>query len=142
MVLKKILLRKKYNKNNSIVKTINIENDLIIGSYCNISKRVVIANNVEIGDFTYLNASKYWITIESNTSIGKYCSIGPGVHIGAGNHDYTFVTTHPILFDKYYEKKLNKFDFQNANGLVDIDRKTIIGNDVWIGLNAIIKRGK
>lgn len=141
MILERYLWRNKYKKNDTIVKTINFEKDLKVGRHVSIAKRVILSNNVEIGDFTYLNASKYWITVESNTKIGKYCSIAPGVHIGAGNHDYQFVTTHPILFDKFYEKKFNKNGIQKVNGLKDKDSFTIIGNDVWIGLNAIIKRG-
>jgi len=84
----------------------------------------------------------YWITVESNVKIGSFCSIAPGVHIGAGNHEYRYVTTHPILFDKYYEQKLNMpANIQKVNGLKDKDTKTYIGNDVWIGIDAIIKRG-
>ena len=141
MIIEKYLLRDKYKKKNSLVKTINFEKDLKLGKYVNISKRVVLSNNVQIDDFTYLNANKYWITIESNTKIGKFCSIAPGVHIGAGNHDYKFVTTHPILFDSYYEKRFQRENIQKHHGLKDKDKETIIGNDVWIGLNAIIKRG-
>lgn len=135
-------LKFKYKKINTIIKSNNIENNINLGRNCLINKRVYLGNNVNIGDFTYLNSNKYWITIESDVTIGKYCSIAPGVHIGAGNHYYEFVTTHPILFDRYYEKKLkmNK-DTQKVNGLKDKEMKTIIGNDVWIGLNAIIKRG-
>lgn len=137
-VLKSIKIRINYKKCNTIVKTMNIGNNVIIGKNCNISKRTILGDNVCIGNYTYLNANKYWITFESNTSIGSFCSIAPGVHIGAGNHNYKFVTTHPILFDKYYDKN-NKF--QKCSGLLDKSKKTIIGNDVWIGLNAIIKRG-
>ena len=145
-ILKKIIKvgikKKNYKKFGTIINSINIADNVKIGNNCLIAKRVILNENVEIGDFTYLNASKYWITIESNVKIGKFCSIAPGVHIGAGNHNYKYVTTHPILFDKYYEKKLNmKPNTQKADGLKDKNDITIIGNDVWIGLNAIIKRG-
>lgn len=138
--LKTFNIQKKSRKNNTFIKTHNIGDDFKIGHNCLISKRVMISNNVSIGNFTYLNSSKYWITIESKVKIGSFCSIAPGVHIGAGNHDYNLVTTHPILFNKYYLKYLEK-DIQRKDGLVDRDLETIIGNDVWIGFNAIIKRG-
>lgn len=145
-VIKKIInvnkMKKKYKKVGTIINSINIANSVKIGENCLINKRVILEENVQVGDFTYFNSSKYWITIESNVKIGKYCSIAPGVHIGAGNHEYNYVSTHPILFDKYYEDKLNMpANTQKANGLKDKEVQTIIGNDVWIGIGAIIKRG-
>lgn len=133
---------KKYKKVGTIIKSFNIEENVKLGSNCLVNKRVILQDNVEVGNFTYFNANKYWITVESNVKIGSFCSIAPGVHIGAGNHEYTYVTTHPILFDKYYERKLNlPKNSQKTNGLKDKDKITTIGNDVWIGLNSIIKRG-
>lgn len=134
--------KRKLKKINTVLNTIHIADDLKIGEGCILAKRVAINENVEIGNFTYLNAGKYWITVESNVKIGSFCSIAPGAHIGAGNHEYSYVTTHPILFDAYYQKILNiPKNKQLAQGLKDKDETTIIGNDVWIGLNAIIKRG-
>lgn len=134
--------KRKYKKMGTTIKTINIAKNVKLGEHCLVGKRVILENDVEVGNFTYFNSSKYWITVESNVKIGSFCSVAPGVHIGAGNHEYKYVTTHPILFDKYYEKKLKMpVNTQNANGLKDKGETTIIGNDVWIGLNAIIKRG-
>ena len=145
-VIKKIInannMKKRYKKVGTTINSINIANSVKLGKSCLINRRVILEDNVEVGDFTYFNSNKYWITVESNVKIGKYCSIAPGVHIGAGNHEYKYVTTHPVLFDKYYEKKLNMpANTQKVNGLKDKDANTIIGNDVWIGLGAIIKRG-
>lgn len=145
-VIKKIInvnkMKKTHKKVGTIINSLNVASSVKVGKNCLINKRVILGENVEVGDFTYFNSSKYWITVESNVKIGKYCSIAPGVHIGAGNHEYKYVTTHPILFDKYYEKKLNMPDnTQKVNGLKDKEVKTEIGNDVWIGLGAIIKRG-
>lgn len=141
-LIKSRKIKRKLKKMNTSINTINIGKDVEIGSNCIISKRVILGDNVKIKDFTYLNSSKYWITIESNTKIGKFCSIAPGVFIGAGNHDYSFVTTHPILFDPYYDKVTGLDEKKRkVTGLKDKDAETIIGNDVWIGQNAIIKRG-
>ena len=135
-------LKRKYKKINTKLNTWYCKRDLKLGSNCLINKRTVIEENVEIGDYTYINSGKYWVTIETNVKIGKYCSIAPGVHIAAGNHEYSFVTTHPILFDKYYEKVLQMdANTQRARGLKDKEKYTCIKNDVWIGFNAIIKRG-
>lgn len=135
-------LKLNLKRHNTILNSINVGKNVQIGNNCIISKRVILGDNVSIDNFTYLNSSKYWITIESNVKIGKFCSVAPGVFIGAGNHDYNFVTTHPILFDSYYDDVTNLDSVKRkANGLKDKDCITIIGNDVWIGQNAILKRG-
>lgn len=100
-----------------------------------ITRKVAIGKNVSIGDYSYINSSYTWTIIESNTTIGKYCSIGPGVSIGYGNHDYTKISTHPFLYNTEY-------GFVSKSSALSDDRdNTIIGNDVWIGANANIKRG-
>lgn len=64
-----------------------------------------------------------------HVKIGNYCSIAPGVQRLVGNHPMHEVTTHPIFHSKEF-------------GLCDVTRYSYshltIGNDVWIGVNAII----
>ncbi|MHA7117642.1 CatB-related O-acetyltransferase [Aerococcus viridans] len=61
----------------------------------------------------------------NNASIGNYCSIGPSVKIGQGNHDVNYYTTYYKLSNRLTGKSL-------------ITKPTRIGNDVWIGANAVI----
>lgn len=64
----------------------------------------------------------------TKTSIGNYCTIGNNVFIGQGEHDYKQVALSGQLYDfNAYEKYTKK--------------ECIIGNDVWIGVSAIILRG-
>jgi len=143
-IIKKIInfIMIKIKFKNSNIKSFHISKGVTIGNNCLISKYTQIGDNVKIGDCTYFNSDKNWIIVESNVKIGKYCSIAPGVVIGVGNHNYNNVTTHPILYNPYY---LNNMNLDNSklkqNGLVDKDVYTVIGNDVWIGMNANIKRG-
>lgn len=67
--------------------------------------------------------------IPSGVCFGNYCSIAEGVKIFRANHPLEVFTSHPIFYnpvmgyvdkDKLYRPVLN------------------IGNDVWIGANAII----
>lgn len=135
-------LKLSMRKKGTILRSLNIEKDIIIGQNCLIGKKSYISNNVCIGNFTYLNSNIIPITIESNTTIGNYCSIAPGVTIGMGNHYLDTATTHPILFDKYYINAFNNMEIkQSLEGLSDKDKNTIIGSDVWIGAYANIKRG-
>lgn len=141
-IIRKITIRKKAKKKCSIIRGWNISEDLIIGQGCIVGKRTHISSGVSIGNCTYLNGNQLDVIIESNTEIGNFCSIGPGVIIGMGNHYVNKVTTHPLLFNSYYK---NILKLQNAklklDGLEDKDNKTVIGNDVWIGARANIKRG-
>jgi chloramphenicol O-acetyltransferase len=134
-ILRKVFFNIRLKKKTSFIKTLYFHSDIKIGKCVKIGKNVEIGNNVEIGDYSYINTNKNWSTIESNVKIGKFCSIGPNVTIALGNHNYNFITTHPILYNKKYKFIPNNYD------LDDKMEKTIIGNDVWIGANSNIKRG-
>jgi acetyltransferase-like isoleucine patch superfamily enzyme len=94
----------------------------------------VVLQEVEIGDFTYIaNGSSI-----KRTKIGKYCSIGPDVKCGLGRHpSHTFVSTHPMFFSTL---KQSQITFADKNYFDDFKRVEI-GNDVWIGANAVIVDG-
>ena len=91
--------------------------------------------NAELGDFSYVarNSQIY------NTRVGKFTCIGPNVSAGMGAHPSAdFVSTHPLFYSTLGQ----------AGGLVIVKENlfdefpfTEIGNDVWIGNNAIIKYG-
>lgn len=64
-----------------------------------------------------------------HVDIGAYCSIAPGVQRLVGNHPYTNASSHPIFYSKEFGCIAEtRYD----------EHKLIIGNDVWIGVNAII----
>jgi acetyltransferase-like isoleucine patch superfamily enzyme len=87
-----------------------------------------------IGNHTYIN--KYCLIDRNTKSIGNFCSIAYGVKIGLGNHPTKWVSTHPFAYDtKYGFVSTGKsFDEQTTESCT-------IGNDVWIGANAIILAG-
>lgn len=80
------------------------------------------------------------------TDIGKYCSIAPNVHVIIGTHPSNgFVSTCPVF---YSARPGRGFSFVKENLFEEfkfIDKKKKIsvkvGNDVWIGANAIILQG-
>jgi len=89
----------------------------------------------------------YWSTIEKNTyvsdhcwiintSIGSFCSIAGNVMIGGGKHPLNFVSTSPVFYSK---RNILKTCFAEVN--FEEYKRTLIGNDVWIGSNAFIKGG-
>ncbi|CAG9432945.1 CatB-related O-acetyltransferase [Providencia alcalifaciens] len=89
--------------------------------------------NVQVGSHTYFAG-----TISSNAVIGKYCSIGPNTRIGGlGLHPTNYISTHPIF---YSTKKQSGKTFVKIDHFIEY-KETIIGNDVWIGVNCVILDG-
>ena len=83
-------------------------------------KWVDVDNSSVIGDYTYLG-ERVSVT---RATIGRYCSIANLVTIGAGEHDVDKISTNCML---------------SRHNLTEKD--CIIGNDVWIGVDSIIRRG-
>ncbi|MEL1254249.1 CatB-related O-acetyltransferase [Flavobacterium sp. DGU38] len=97
-------------------------------------RHVFLGENVclidsEIGDFSYINSESQ----VKNTSIGKFCSIGPNVKIILGKHPSTFVSSHPIFYadNKPFHTFSDKLYFEEFGHVT-------IGHDVWIAEGVII----
>lgn len=90
-------------------------------------------NNSEIGKFTYIAINSKI----SNTSIGKFCSIGPNFMSGWGIHPVDKLSTNPMF---YSTEKQNGFSLTNKNKIIE-RMPIIIGNDVFIGANVTVLDG-
>lgn len=100
--------------------------------------------NIIVGDFTYIADSDF----ESHVShlyewngdkliIGKFCQIAAGVEfiMNGANHQMNAVTTFPFYtLDGWDMSPPEKCD-------LPLKGNTVIGNDVWIGQNAVILPG-
>ncbi len=101
-----------------------------------INSSVVVGNNV-IGFATYTGPSCFL----KNVQIGRFCAIGERVQIGPPNHPTNWISVHPFQYNgvRYFD------DFENypsgKQRYRENAKKTIIGNDVWIGNNAVIIQG-
>lgn len=110
---------------------------------------VSLANTIfdgacRIGAFSYLNVG----CDVSETDIGRYCSIARGVVIGPGEHPIQFLTTHPVASDPsgVSSGMLGDPAYQAVAGTTVSkpaapQKRTRIGDDVWIGANAVILKG-
>ncbi|MCF0245921.1 MAG: CatB-related O-acetyltransferase [Ileibacterium sp.] len=100
--------------------------------------------NIEVGEFSYIADSSF----ENHVShlypwnndkliIGKFCQIAAGVEfvMNGANHQLNTVSTFPFFTLAGWEME--------APVLEDLPLKgdTVIGNDVWIGQNAVILPG-
>ncbi len=90
--------------------------------------------NVRLGDFSYVGPE----TEICNAEIGKFVSIAPGCRIGLGRHPVNYVSTHPALYSRQSEwPQLKCSTFSEFKEYEPV----LIGNDVWIGTNAMILDG-
>lgn len=71
-----------------------------------------------------------------NCDIGSFCSIGNNVVVGGSNHPMDWVSMSPVF---YAGRDSIKKKFSNHERKKD--KRTSIGNDVWIGEKVIIKQG-
>ena len=90
------------------------------------SKGDILYENCSAGHDNYFSP---YVMI-NNARIGNYCSFGPGSKIGLGEHSIDLVSTYPRMGDG--KGKMQLFDLSNP---------TVIGHDVWIGANAVIRQG-
>jgi acetyltransferase-like isoleucine patch superfamily enzyme len=96
--------------------------------------RFCVFHSVQIGDYSYIG---YNSSI-SLCTIGRFCSIASGVIIGLGRHPVHFVSTSPAFYNNH---SVLGTQWANANiGFLE-SQPVKIGNDVWIGANAIIMGG-
>ena len=100
--------------------------------------------NIIVGEFTYIADSEFESHVTHHYEwngdkliIGKFCQIAVGVEfvMNGANHQMNAISTYPF----YTLEGWN----MNPPALSDLPLKgdTIIGNDVWIGQNAVILPG-
>ena len=100
--------------------------------------------NIVVGDFTYIADSEFESHVTHHYEwngdkliIGKFCQIAAGVEfvMNGANHQMNAVSTFPFY-------TLEGWDM-NPPAMADLPFKgdTVIGNDVWIGQNAVILPG-
>ena len=100
--------------------------------------------NIVVGDFTYIadtdfesHVTHHYPWNGDKLIIGKFCQIAAGVEfvMNGANHQMNAVTTFPFY-------TLEGWDMQPpAPSDLPLKGDTVIGNDVWIGQNAVILPG-
>ncbi len=83
---------------------------------------------VEIGMYTHGGCFTPW-AVDPQTTIGRYCSIAHGARLITLNHPLSFKGTSGLFFNP--ELRLTDRWLVEANPLE-------VGNDVWIGANAVV----
>lgn len=101
------------------------------GNFVWLGEKVTVLNSF-IDDYSYVNSNSKL----RNTTIGKFCSIGPNVQIVLGKHPSNLVSSHPMFYSnnkpfKTFSDKTYINEFDNVE----------IGHDVWIGEGVLIPGG-
>ena len=107
--------------------------------------RPVIRNsNIVVGDFSYIadddfesHVTHHYEWLGDKLIIGKFCQIAAGVEfvMNGANHQMNSVSTYPFFTMPSWEAAPPESSDMPWKG------DTIIGNDVWIGQNAVILPG-
>lgn len=115
-------------------------------------KDVVTGPNIEIGDYTIYNdfahdprdfeknnVLYHYPVNGDKLVIGRFCSVACGAKFlfNSGNHSMRSLSnyTFPIFFDEW------DLDAKNIRDAWDNKGDIVIGNDVWIGYEAVILSG-
>ena len=115
-------------------------------------KSVIKGANIEVGDYTIYNdfvrdprdfeknnVLYHYPVNGDKLKIGKFCSIACGAKFlfTSGNHSMKSLSTYtfPIFFDEW------GLDAKDIRDAWDNKGDTVIGNDVWIGYEAVIMSG-
>jgi virginiamycin A acetyltransferase len=105
--------------------------------------------NIVIGDYTYYddpedsenferNVLYHFPFIGDRLIIGKFCALARGIKfiMNGANHQLSGFSTYPFqIFGKGWEKVDPQF------GDLPYKGDTVVGNDVWIGYEAIVMPG-
>ena len=99
--------------------------------------------NIIVGDFTYADSefeshvTHHYDFIGDKLIIGKFCQIAAGVEfvMNGANHQMNAVSTFPFSMLEGWNMK------PPAKENLPLKGDTVIGNDVWIGQNAVILPG-
>lgn len=99
-----------------------------------------IKGECSIGFMSYVGGGS---ELYPNSTIGRFCSIAKNVIVGPTNHPTEYLSTHLFAFGNNGPFKNDEtFKAWRAdNYFADNHLNCTIGNDVWIGLNVVIKRG-
>ena len=107
-------------------------------------KPTVTNPNIIVGDFSYIadrdfesHVTHHYPFIGDKLIIGKFCQIAAGVEfvMNGANHQMNAVTTFPFYIFEGWEETAPALENLPLRG------DTVIGNDVWIGQNAVILPG-
>lgn len=141
IVGKEFCASKFYNSKDQQLLQVKIRNHtkdntkIRIGDYCNISCKINLnaKGSIEIGDYVFMNFSI--IRIDHQLKIGSTCMFGPNVTFwDTNNHPTSVSKRHQQAIDFAEDFPLSR-SYEAGGGSISV------GNDVWIGMDALVMGG-
>jgi chloramphenicol O-acetyltransferase type B len=125
------------------IENSKLNKSTIVSSHCTL-KHVITENNVALnsnGYFDELLIGRYsYVAPDAKISmarIGRFCSIGPEIICGYGDHPINWVSTSPVFFSTLRQCGETFAD----KDLFEERKPIVIDNDVWIGARVFIRDG-
>ena len=116
-----------------INKKVSVENyNSKLGLNTKIYPKGRLTNSI-VGTYTYIAEN----SIINNTTIGKFCSIGPNLICGWGVHPTNGISTSPMFYSTRQQNGITLSENDKIKETLPI----YIGNDVFIGMNVTILDG-
>lgn len=133
-IARKIIKRKSKKQlansaSNTYVHETSIVDETYLADWVKVQRQCYFYNS-HIASYTYFAG----FNSVMNAEVGKFCSIGANVCIGPGRHPLDFVSTSPVFYSIHKQCGITFADKSYYNEM----GKVKIGNDVWIGTNAVI----
>ena len=137
---RRIYLRPHFHYGDAEGKKFNTLNEVLAENFSRIPESSFnLHEPIKIGAFSYIVQGSYL----PNSIIGRYCSIATNVRIMSEGHPINRVTTSTLTYGNNISRIIKEnFDvdiIQDFN--IPVSQPTVIGNDVWIGESAVLKRG-
>ncbi len=115
------------------------EKDLMSLQAENMNRGFYLHENVNthetiIGAYSYVARN----SIIHSADIGRFCSIGPNVVVGFGEHPLDRVSTSPLFYE--VDGPVPEKSFARENSF-DGKKRVKIGNDCWIGAGVFVRNG-
>ena len=107
-------------------------------------KPTITRSNIVVGDFSYYSGSNFENCVMHHYEfygdkliIGKYCQIAAGVEfiMNGANHKMNSASAFPFYIFEGWNQEVPPLSEMPCKG------DTIVGNDVWIGQDAVILPG-
>lgn len=101
-------------------------------------------SNMPRDGFCSMGAYSYSCSkLPNNAVVGRFCSIAIGVTLMGTQHPIDRFTTSPLTYNEFF-KTIAQDEYSKDIQLLEYNNllpPPVIGNDVWIGGNAVIKGG-
>lgn len=100
-----------------VALTARLARGVTIKARTRVDQRTIIGGQTYVGFNCFITAA----------TIGRYVSVANNVSVGPGEHDFAMISTSSALEKQGYDDLTSN--------------PCVIGNDVWIGVDSVIRRG-